>query len=113
MRARVKIHNHGSETAALTSDVGHTRAFARLAQTGVTELLAKWIEAEIQRPGADPTDILLGFARYAIQTQASLSASFLKLEGLDDILSTYKILVDAEFAKCFLLAKAQGAGRGQ
>lgn len=113
MRARVTIHNHGSETEALTSGEGHTRAFARLAQTGVTEMLAKWIEAEVQRPGADPTDILLGFARYAIQTQASLSASFLNSEGLEDILKTYKILVDAEFSKVFLLAKAQGAGGGQ
>lgn len=111
MKVNVQISALGDEASALTSKTGHVRAFARLAQTGVTELLAQWVAAEMQRPDAEPIDVLIGLARYTIQTQASLSASFLKVEGLDDVQAAYKTLIEEEFARTFLIAKANGAGK--
>lgn len=105
---KVAIKSHGCETDALTSDKGHVRAFARLTQTGIAELFAKWVEAEMARPDADPADMMLAMARYHIQTQGSIMASFVS-DGTNAH-HLFRKLVDDEFPKIFALAKMHGAG---
>ena len=113
MMAGVKIHSHGDETAALTSDHGHVRSFARLAQTEIPAQFALWIQAELERPGSNPVDIMHGFARFCVQTQASLAASFLEPQGMTPAMNAFKGVIDAEFPVVFLMAKRVGEGKEQ
>ena len=112
MKAEVKIHSHGDETAALTSSKGHVRSFARLSQTEIPALFARWVQAELERPGANPVDIMHGFARFCVQTQASLAASFLDAGGMSPSMDAYKAVIDIEFPAVFLMAKRIGEQAG-
>lgn len=105
MKATVQIHTDGDETAVLTAPEGHVRALARLTQTGILELIAKWVEAEVRRPDHHPADLLQALARCNAQIQASMSGNFVKADMSEQMLQLVHETIDAEWHRTFTKVK--------
>lgn len=110
MKARVTIHTDGDESAVLTAPEGHVRAMARLTQTGVLELIGRWMEAECKRPDFHPADALQALARATTQIQASLSGGFVKPHASAKLRQLLHETVDAEWDHAFGKAQQHRAG---
>lgn len=79
---------------ALTSTSAITRIMARGAAADWLRPFAAWINDEINRPKAVPSEILQAIAVLQIQTISSIAAQLLSPDGDDEFLRVYLEIVD-------------------
>ncbi len=95
----VMLHGDGktSESAmadALTSDVPSTRIMARGAASTWSHDMVVWLNDELNRPKANPTELMHALAVMQIQTFSSLAAQVMSRGGYEHAVALYKQLLD-------------------
>lgn len=76
---------------ALTSKSPIARIMARGLAAGWCEPMAEWLNAELNRPGANPIDVLQGLATLQAQTLAAFAAQVM---GADQDAAFLDVAVD-------------------
>lgn len=91
-----------SDEEALTCDDPITSFVARLSVSKAHDELADFVRAEIQRPGAEVNDILIGMAVYMVQIHASLASCFFDAEMSDSVAAQFQAVFDKTYREHFV-----------
>lgn len=91
-----------SEMDALTCDDPITALIARLSVSTVHESLVKFVNSEIQRPGANIDHMLIGIAAYTMQMHASFAATFVDADRADDVVAQFQAVFDRTYREHFV-----------
>lgn len=79
--------------AALTSTSKLEQIMGRGVAAGWVETQAAWVNAELNRPKAEPTDVLYALAEMQMQLFASVAAQLIKPSSDDTLIDLYVKLV--------------------
>jgi hypothetical protein len=97
---------------ALTSQSGPVRIMARAAASNWVEQMTAWLNDEINRPKANPAEIMFALAVMQMQTYASISSQLVTVEGHKHAVDLYRRVVDDKMLKhmrrTLVAAKAAG-----
>ncbi|MDX0249753.1 hypothetical protein GOC31_13635 [Sinorhizobium meliloti] len=91
-----------SELDALTCDDPITSLIARMSVSTVHESLVKFVNSEIQRPGANVDHMLIGIAAYMMQMHASFAATFVDADRADDVVAQFQAVLDRTYREHFV-----------
>lgn len=91
-----------SEVDALTCDDPITSLIARMSVSVVHESLVKFVNSEIQRPGANVDHMLIGIAAYMMQMHASFAAYFVGAERADEVVEQFQAVLDKTYRAHFV-----------
>lgn len=81
---------------ALTSKNPVTRIMARASASTWVEGMARWLNDELRRPGANPIDVLHALGRLHVQTFASFAAQAVAKEGDAGVEEIFLAIVRSE-----------------
>jgi len=91
-----------SDVDALTCDDPITAFIARLSVSKVHDELTDFVNAEIQRPGADVNHMLIGMAAYMVQMHASLAASFFYEDMSESVAAQFQAVFEKTYRMHFV-----------
>ncbi|QIG67294.1 hypothetical protein EVB37_058 [Rhizobium phage RHph_TM3_3_3] len=91
-----------SDEDALTCDDPITAFIARLSVSKVHDELTEFVNAEIERPGADINHMLIGMAAYMVQMHSSFAAYFFKAECADAVVAQFQAVFDKTYRGHFV-----------
>jgi hypothetical protein len=91
-----------SDEDALTCDDPITAFIARLSVSKVHDEMTDFVNAEIERPGADINHMLIGMAAYMIQMHASFAAYFCDAGMADAVVGQFQAVFDQSYREHFV-----------
>jgi hypothetical protein len=100
-----------SEEDALMCGDPITSLIARLTVSSAHVGLVDFLNSEMNRPGANGNDILIGIAAYMVQMHASMAAYFVNADRADDVIRQFQAVFDRTYREHFVdSAKEIGNG---
>ena len=91
-----------TEVDALTCDDPITSLIARMSVSTVHDALVKFVNSEIERPGANVDHMLIGIAAYMMQMHASFAAYFVDADRADDVVRQFQAVLDRTYREHFV-----------
>jgi len=88
-----------SQDDALLCPSNWRRMMARSVATGWSDQFCDWVNAEVQRPEFDPTELLQAISSLLLQTFGSVSAHLMEAEADDQVRRTLISMINRDLVE--------------